>query len=442
MTGGPHRSRPIRPPPPDEPMPMTTARDRPPEEAAEDTSFARGLRVLLTIADRGEIRADELGTALDMSMSTVYRYLRTLTEFGFIERHEGGYALGPRLLIGTGANVSSEELDPGRRPVPAAARRGDRRDGRHQPPHRPVGGLPARDPVRPGAARHAGSRRQPARSTSGALARALLAYAPAEVLDEVARRRHRPAARAGRRPPAARRPPRDRRRRHRTERRRVHLRLRGHRRSHHPGRWHRGRDRGHRPRVQVRARVAGAGGPRRPRSRARDRRGAHRSRNPPDRGMRLSYAGIGTSRHLTTTRQAQMLRPRWTSCATSLLSRTPTRASRSERPSTGPSRAATSAPASGTWSRSARSAGPAPTRRGCRCTTSSPTRTRPRAPGFVHYFKGPMGPDGSCLSFCLWQSRADARSAAGRPAHVEAVGLLDEMYESVRAGVPPRPARP
>jgi DNA-binding IclR family transcriptional regulator len=89
---------------------MTTARDRPPEEAAEDTSFARGLRVLLTIADRGEIRADDLGTALDMSMSTVYRYLRTLTEFGFIERHEGGYGLGPRLLIGTGANVSSEEL--------------------------------------------------------------------------------------------------------------------------------------------------------------------------------------------------------------------------------------------------------------------------------------------------------------------------------------------
>ncbi len=39
---------------------MTTARDRPPEEAAEDTSFARGLRLLLTVADRGEVRADEL----------------------------------------------------------------------------------------------------------------------------------------------------------------------------------------------------------------------------------------------------------------------------------------------------------------------------------------------------------------------------------------------
>jgi DNA-binding IclR family transcriptional regulator len=89
---------------------MTTARDRPPEEAAEDTSFARGLRVFLTIADRGEIRADELGTLLDTPLSTIYRYLRTLTEFGFVDRHGGAYRLGPRLLIGGGPTISSEEL--------------------------------------------------------------------------------------------------------------------------------------------------------------------------------------------------------------------------------------------------------------------------------------------------------------------------------------------
>ena len=52
------------------------------------------------------------------------------------------------------------------------------------------------------------------------------------------------------------------------------------------------------------------------------------------------------------------------------------------------------------------------------------------APGFLHYFKGPLGADGACLSFCLWQTRADARAAAGRPAHVQAVSLIDEMYES------------
>ena len=90
---------------------MTTARDRPPEEAAEDTSFARGLRVFLTIADRGEVRADELSTLLDTPLSTIYRYLRTLTEFGFIERQEAGYRLGQRLhVLGAGPTVSAEEL--------------------------------------------------------------------------------------------------------------------------------------------------------------------------------------------------------------------------------------------------------------------------------------------------------------------------------------------
>jgi DNA-binding IclR family transcriptional regulator len=89
---------------------LLTARDRPPEEAAEDTSFARGLRVFLTIADRGEIRADELSTLLETPLSTVYRYLRTLTEFGFVERMEGGYKLGPRLHLTVGATVSSEDL--------------------------------------------------------------------------------------------------------------------------------------------------------------------------------------------------------------------------------------------------------------------------------------------------------------------------------------------
>jgi len=82
------------------------------------------------------------------------------------------------------------------------------------------------------------------------------------------------------------------------------------------------------------------------------------------------------------------------------------------------------------------------------------------APGFIHYFKGPAASDRSCLSFCLWTSRADARAASGRKAHVEAVSVLGEMYERYtleflrvtgRAGAPlrfepydaaPEPARP
>ena len=50
------------------------------------------------------------------------------------------------------------------------------------------------------------------------------------------------------------------------------------------------------------------------------------------------------------------------------------------------------------------------------------------APGYVHYFKGRTGPDGACMSFCLWDSRPDARLAAGRPAHSEAVALTFESY--------------
>jgi len=52
------------------------------------------------------------------------------------------------------------------------------------------------------------------------------------------------------------------------------------------------------------------------------------------------------------------------------------------------------------------------------------------SPGFVHYFKGPLADDLTCLSFCLWDSRADARAAAAQPAHLRAMSLLNEMYES------------
>jgi len=55
-----------------------------------------------------------------------------------------------------------------------------------------------------------------------------------------------------------------------------------------------------------------------------------------------------------------------------------------------------------------------------------------KAPGFVHYFKGPTQPDGLCMSFCLWDSRAEAREAAGRPAHTQAAALTHEAYAEYR----------
>lgn len=52
------------------------------------------------------------------------------------------------------------------------------------------------------------------------------------------------------------------------------------------------------------------------------------------------------------------------------------------------------------------------------------------AEGFVHYYKGPLAADRSCLSFCIWNSRAEARAAAARPAHRDAVALISQMYEA------------
>lgn len=53
-----------------------------------------------------------------------------------------------------------------------------------------------------------------------------------------------------------------------------------------------------------------------------------------------------------------------------------------------------------------------------------------RAPGFVHYFKGPANDRGECLSFCLWDSRRQARSASGRPDHARAAAIVHETYDS------------
>lgn len=164
--------------------PPTTARDRPPEEASEDTSFARGLRLLLMVADRGEIRADELSSLLEMPPSTVYRYLRTLADFGFVDRHGGTFRIGPKLLIGTGANVSSERLI---RHADAPLRMLAHETGETAVVVRRIGlssiclhqiesDAPLRVTLEPGGM---------SPLYAGAPGRVLLAFAPAEVLDEV-----------------------------------------------------------------------------------------------------------------------------------------------------------------------------------------------------------------------------------------------------------------
>lgn len=163
---------------------MSTALDRPPEEAAEDSSFARGLRVLLMVADRGEIRADELSSLLDTPISTVYRFLRTLTEFGMIERSGAGYRLGPRVVIDSGETVTAEALIRAAGPVliDLAERTGEtavisRRVGLAAVRlHQVESAQPLRVSLDPGTT---------SPLYAGALSKTLLAYAPVNVIDAV-----------------------------------------------------------------------------------------------------------------------------------------------------------------------------------------------------------------------------------------------------------------
>ena len=163
---------------------MATARDRETGETEEATSFARGLRVILTIADRGEARADDLSALLGIPLSSVYRYLRTLTEFGFVDRRGGVYRLGARLSIGSGSRVTSQRViriaDPVLRMLAEETRETAvvvRRVGLSAVSLHEV---ESRDPLRivlePGTMLPL---------TAGAPGRVLLAYAPSDVIEEV-----------------------------------------------------------------------------------------------------------------------------------------------------------------------------------------------------------------------------------------------------------------
>lgn len=163
---------------------MATAREREPGESEEATSFARGLRVILTIADRGEVRADELSSLLEIPLSSVYRYLRTLTEFGFVDRRGGLYRLGARLSIGSGSRVTSQRVvriaDPVLRTLADETRETAvvvRRVGLSAVSlHEVESHDPLRIVLEPGTMMPL---------NAGAPGRVLLAYAPPEVLDEV-----------------------------------------------------------------------------------------------------------------------------------------------------------------------------------------------------------------------------------------------------------------
>jgi DNA-binding IclR family transcriptional regulator len=77
---------------------------------AGGTSFGRGLTVLLTVAEHGLVRADAIADLLGMPVSSVYRFLRTLKDFGLVVESDGGYGLGPRLSAIAGQGPSHAQL--------------------------------------------------------------------------------------------------------------------------------------------------------------------------------------------------------------------------------------------------------------------------------------------------------------------------------------------
>jgi hypothetical protein len=50
--------------------------------------------------------------------------------------------------------------------------------------------------------------------------------------------------------------------------------------------------------------------------------------------------------------------------------------------------------------------------------------------GLLHYFKGEVNGRRECLSFCLWESREQARRASSGSLHRAATEIVAETYES------------
>ncbi|HKH36965.1 MAG TPA: hypothetical protein VKA82_07335 [Rubrobacter sp.] len=50
--------------------------------------------------------------------------------------------------------------------------------------------------------------------------------------------------------------------------------------------------------------------------------------------------------------------------------------------------------------------------------------------GLLRYFKGNANEGGECLSFCLWDTREQARQAADGASHRSAAGVSAQMYLS------------
>jgi DNA-binding IclR family transcriptional regulator len=78
--------------------------------ASAGSSFVRGLNVLISVAENGEARADEVATELGLPLSTVYRYLRILRDMTLIEERDSSYLPGWRLIELAGIDAARTRL--------------------------------------------------------------------------------------------------------------------------------------------------------------------------------------------------------------------------------------------------------------------------------------------------------------------------------------------
>ncbi|QBJ96928.1 IclR family transcriptional regulator [Rhodococcus sp. ABRD24] len=80
------------------------------QHGKQQNSFARGLDVLISIAQHGQTTVAEIAEELGIPQSTVYRYIRSLRDRALIEESRGTYIPGWRLMDIAGHHLINTRL--------------------------------------------------------------------------------------------------------------------------------------------------------------------------------------------------------------------------------------------------------------------------------------------------------------------------------------------
>ena len=81
-----------------------------PHGSDHQTSFERGLNVLIAVARNGQTSVADLADELDIPASTVYRYIRSLRQYALIEESRGEYLPGWRLMELSGQSLTHTKV--------------------------------------------------------------------------------------------------------------------------------------------------------------------------------------------------------------------------------------------------------------------------------------------------------------------------------------------